>query len=489
MPTRLRLGRTRYSGKRGLLAGRVAATPPGPGRRAFAAVLCLVPFLVCQAVPVQSALAQSFEEALAVTYLNNPTLRAARAELRAVDEDVSQAISNWRPTLDVETEAGLQYTDTQSDFFSGSGSSKPRGAEMNLIQPVYRGGRTISETDAAELNVLAQRARLKTVEQDILFEAIVAYLDVWRDQSILGLNVKNEQVLRRQLEAATDRFDVGEITRTDVAQSESRLSRATADRISSEGQLSSSRAIFQRVVGIYPEDLSEPTPSAELPGDLKDLIEIAVKNNPLVIAAIYSVRAARKDVRTLEGELYPRAQLRGSLIYDDDFGTSSTETKRAEVFAELNIPLYQQGSVSSRVRQAKQVAGQRRIEVDEAHQQVREDSIEAWEALVTAQAQIVSLDTEVRSQQIALEGVRQENEVGERTVLDVLDAEQELLDAQVRLVSASRDQVVANYGVLQAMGSLTADRLALPVVLYNPDTHYRRVRNKWFGLDAEAGGD
>jgi TolC family type I secretion outer membrane protein len=462
------------------------ATRAGRTGPIFAA-LSLFAFAAVFTLGHSDAFAQTFEEALATTYLNNPTLRAARAELRAVDEGVSQALSNWRPNLDVESEAGLQYTDTESEFFSGSGNSRPRGGEMNLIQPVYRGGRTLSETDSAELNVLSQRARLKAVEQDVLGDAIVAYLDVWRDQSILQLNIKNEQVLRRQLEAASDRFEVGEITRTDVAQSESRLARATADRIASEGQLSSSRAVFQRVVGIYPTELTEPAATGEIPQDLKDLIEISVKDDPRVVAALYAVQAARKDVRSVEGELYPSAQLRGRLAYEDDFGTSSTETKRAEVFAELNIPLYQQGAVSSRVRQAKQVASQRRIEVDETRQLAREDSIEAWEALVSARAQIVSLETEVRSQQIALEGVRQENEVGERTILDVLDAEQELLDAQVRLVSANRDQVVASYGVLRAMGRLTALGLELPVELYNPDSHYRRVRNKWFGLDAEAG--
>ena len=447
--------------------------------------------LLCvMAVPPSGvARAQTFEETLITTYIGNPTLKAARAELRAVDEDVSQAVANWRPNLTVDTEAGLQYTDTQSEFFTGSGDSQPRGAELNLIQPIYRGGRTVAGTERAELNVLAQRSRLKAVEQDVLLEAAVAYIDVWRDQAILRLNINNERVLQRQLEAAEDRFEVGEITRTDVAQSESRLARAKADRIAAEGALRSSRAVYQRVVGDYPGELAEPSYVGEMPLELNDLIAISVKDDPRVVAAHYSYEAAQKDVREVEGELLPRARLRGTLAYDDDFGTSQTETKRAEVFAELSIPLYQQGAVSSRVRQAKQIAGRRRIEVDEARLRAREDSIAAWEALVTAQAQIVSFETEVSAQQIALEGVRQENEVGERTTLDVLDAERELLNAEVSLVSANRDDYAANYAVVRAMGRLTAADLSLPVDLYDPNVHYDKVRDQWFGLDADGSAE
>jgi outer membrane protein/adhesin transport system outer membrane protein len=330
------------------------------------------------------AYAQSFEEALAATYANNPTLRAARAGLRAVDEGVSQALSNWRPELSVDGVVGAQYTDTQSDFFSDKGGSQPRVGELNVTQPLYRGGRTVSATNAAEFEVLAERARLKSAEQEVLLDAAVAYVDVWRDQSILELNIKNEQVLQRQLEASRDRFEVGEITRTDVAQSESRLARATADRIAATGRLSSSRAVFQRIVGDYPAQLVQPQAAAGLPTQLDDLIAISLDNDPNVVASEFAESAAKADIRTIKGELLPRAQLRGRLLYEDDLGTSNTERQQAEILAELTIPLYQQGAVSSRTREARQTATQRRIEVDEARAQAREDSIEAWEALVTA---------------------------------------------------------------------------------------------------------
>lgn len=433
----------------------------------------------------QSAGAQTFLEALTTTYVNNPTLRAARAELRAVDESVAQALSNWRPEISVDGFGGAQYTDTQSDFFSDKGGSQPRGGELNIVQPLYRGGRTQSATNAAEAEVLSQRARLKSVEQDVLFDATVSYVDVWRDQSVLELNINNEQVLQRNLEASRDRFEVGEITRTDVAQSESRLARATAERIAADGNLNSSRAVFQRVVGDYPGQLTQPDPAAGLPKQLEELTAISLDNDPEVIASEFAENAARANVRTILGELLPSARLRGSLRYDDDQGISSTERQQAEIIAEVTIPLYQQGAASSRVRQARQIAMQRRIEVDEARSQARQDSIVAWEVLVTNRAQIESFRSEVATAEIALEGVRQENEVGERTVLDVLDAEQELLDAQVSLATARRDELVASYAMLRAMGRFTAEDLGLDVDLYDPAANYRDVRDKWFGLEID----
>ncbi len=432
---------------------------------------------------VDTARAQSFQESLATTYANNPTIRAARANLRAIDEGVPQALSGWRPNLAANADVGYQYTDTESQFFSDKGDSQPRGLDLNVTQSIYSGGRTVSETKGAELDVLAGRADLSSVEQDTLFEASVAYLDVWLDQSVLTLNINNEQVLQRQLEASQDRFEVGEITRTDVAQSEARLARATADRIASEGRLRSSRAVFQRVVGVYPTDLSPAPELGEMPAGLDDLVEISLAQEPRVISAQFREQSARENVRTVEGEFLPSAQLRGRLSYVDDQGIAETETSEALVIAELSIPLYQQGLVSSRTREAKQIAFRARTELDETLDQVREDAIEAWEALVTAQAQIRSFEVEVSASQIALEGVREENTVGERTVLDVLDAEQELLDAQVALVRAQRDGLVSNYAVLQAMGILTAEALELSVDLYDDSKNYNRVRDQWFGTD------
>ena len=440
---------------------------------------------LCGSLP---AAAQTLDEALIQTYQSNPTLSAARAQLRATNERVPQALSGWRPTLEAQGSGGKAYDDDVRPSNGGEGRS-PASADLTLTQPLYRGGRTVAGTDRAENEVLAERSRLAATEQDVLLSAVTAYADVWRDQSVLELNINNEQVLTRQLEATQDRFDVGELTRTDVAQSESRLSSATADRIGAQGNLSSSRATFENVIGIYPGNLVQ----APLPGGLPEshdaIVDIAEAANPSVLAANYDELAAQRSVREVEGELLPTVELQGSVGYQHERTSRTSEGSNAEVLAVVRVPLYQQGAVSSRVRESKQVASQRRLEVRQALRRAREDAISGWERLLTARAQIASLQQSVRANEIALEGVRQENAVGARTVLDVLDAEQELLDAQVSLVSAQRDEIVASFQVLTAIGRMTAADLGLGTAVYDPETDYRAVREKWFGLDAPGAED
>lgn len=436
-------------------------------------------------LPASPAAAQSLEEALATAYSSNPTLLGARAELRSVNEGVPQELSNWRPRVTVTGTAGRQRTDSKGTFGSGVQKTKPLTAELALSQPIYRGGRTVAGTARAEADVQAQRARLVATEQSVLLNSVTAYTDVWRDQSILQLNINNEQVLKRQLEASQDRFAVGEITRTDVAQSESRLARATADRVASLGSLTSSRAVFQQIIGIYPEILKQPAALSDLPRGQEEVVRAAMSNNPDLVSAKFRELSATNQVRVNIGQLLPVIDLTGELSYAEESGSlEDSEVKTARVLAQVTIPLYQQGLVSSQVRRSKQVASQRRLEISESRRSVEQNAISAWENLQTARAQISSFRAAVQSSQIALEGVRQENAVGARTVLDVLDAEQELLDTQVSLVGSQRDEIVARYAVLSAMGRLTAASLKLPVEIYNPVTDYRAVRDSWLGLGA-----
>ena len=429
------------------------------------------------------AAAQTLDEALVQTYQANPTLSAGRAQLRATNERVPQALSGWRPLVEAQGTGGKAIDDDVRPTAGNEGRS-PASADLTVTQPLYRGGRTVAGTERAENEVLAQRARLATTEQNVLLSAVTAYADVWRDQSVLALNINNEQVLMRQLEATQDRFDVGELTRTDVAQSESRLSSATADRIGAQGNLSSSRATFENVIGIFPGDLVQPPVPDGLPESQQVIVDLAESANPSVLATSFDELAALRSVREVAGELLPSVELQGSVGYQHERTSRTSEGSTAEVLAVVRVPLYQQGSVSSRVREAKQVASQRRLLVREAIRQARDDAISAWESLLTARAQIAALQQSVRANEIALEGVRQENNVGARTVLDVLDAEQELLDAQVSLVSAQRDEVVASFSVLSAIGRMTAADLGLGTAVYNPEEDYRAVRESWFGLDA-----
>lgn len=427
------------------------------------------------------ARAQSLEDAMTQAYLSNPTLEAARAELRAVNEGVPQALSNWRPDVSLNAAAGKART--SSEFGTATTSYlTPRSAELAVDQPLYRGGRTQAATDAAELQVLSFREVLRSREQDVLFSAVTAYMDVWRDQSVLRLNRNNEAVLARQLEAARDRFEVGEITRTDVAQSETRLAAATASRIGSEGDLAASRAVYLEVVVGSPGELTRPDAEPTLPASEADLIGLGLDNNPDVLAGEFAEQAARKRTREIEGELYPTVSLVGSLSTSRETSVPGSDSEDARLLAQLRIPLYQQGAVSSRVRQSKQTANQTRLELEAVRRSVSQTAASAWVRLLAARAQIDSFESAVRSARIALDGVREENAVGARTILDVLDAEQELLDAEVGLVSAQRDLYVADYAVLLAAGQLSITRFVEDIEAYDPEPDYQAVRNKWFGL-------
>jgi TolC family type I secretion outer membrane protein len=427
--------------------------------------------------------AQSLEEALAQAYLGNPSIEAQRAQLRATDELVPQALSGYRPSAQASASFGWQDQDARTQTGAIDRFSRPASIGIDITQPLYRGGRTVAATERAENLVQAQRAALLSTEQDVLLQAATAYLDVVRDQAVVELNVNNVQVLERQLEAFRDRFSVGEITRTDVSQADARLARAIADRIEAEGLLQASRAVFARVVGTPPGTLAAPVLQFELPASLEEAVTLAQSNNPSVVAAQFAERAALSAVDQVRGEMLPEVGLRGSLSRNWEPQISTDRADVASITAQVTIPLYQSGAVSSRVREAKHEAGRRRIEIEEARRQATENAIRAWEALTTSRAGIRSRQSQVDAAEVALEGVRQEAAVGARTSLDILDAEQELLDARVGLVRAQRDQIVATFQILAATGQLTARQLALPVEYYDHEDYYREVRDKWYGTD------
>lgn len=439
--------------------------------------------LGCVAV-VQPATAQSLTDALSAAYNNNPTLLAARAALRATDEGVPQALSNWRPTVNLTGEAGKLRQDFDPSTASNpSDTISPRTLQLSVSQPLYRGGRTESATDAAEALVLAGRQDLASTERRVLLDAVTAYMDVVQNQAVLELNRNNEEVLRRQLEATRERFRVGEITRTDVAQAESRLSRATADRISAEGALISSRAVLARVMGQTPGTLVQPPPLPQLPGNEEEALAIAYDDNPDLLGARFREVAAKYDVRTISGGLLPTVAVNGTLSKSDETSRANLESESAKIALTVTVPLYEGGSIYSQTRQRKQTHNQRRIQVEEQRRSVRQSVTQAWENLSTARSNITARTSQVDAARIALEGVQQEAEVGSRTTLDVLDQEQEYLDARVAEVRARRDEYVAGFTLLSAVGRLGARQLSLPVDYYDPETNYQRVRDKWFGTD------
>jgi len=461
-------------------------------RRVSVFLGALLSAVTVAAVYTQPANAQSqpLVDALTSAYMNNPTLLARRARLRSTDEGVPQALSNWRPDVSMSLDGG--YSDVENTNGTGSARNQWRnssGYSFDVSQPLFRGGRTLAATSQAENSVRAERARLLGVEQTILLDAISAYMDVFRDEAVLNLNINNEQVLSRQLEATRDRFEVGEITRTDVHQAEARLAQAKADRIQSEGDLEASRAGYLNVVG-------EPAPGGlvapDLPDELPDTKEAALKisavKSPLVIGAEFDRLAAFDNADEVWGELLPELDLTAGYSSAFEGAAEQGRIDTAEIALSLSIPIYQQGTVYSRLREARQDAAERAFTVDEQRRVAIETASRAWEALQTAKARVVSFQAQIEANVVALEGVQREASVGSRTVLDVLDAEQEMLDSRVSHVRARRDEMVATYEVMSALGQLTARDLKLPVTLYDPREHYQEVREKWFGGNASGDG-
>jgi len=434
------------------------------------------------------ATAQTLEDALTAAYLNNPTLLGQRAKLRATDEQVPQALANWRPTVNLTGSIGRAISFNTARTFGGRNQIKtPRGGELEISQPLYRGGRTLAATRGAENTVKAGRQRLSATEQDVLLGAATAFLNMFRDEAVLKLNINNEQVLKRQLEATRDRFEVGEITRTDVHQAEARVAGAAADRIEAEGNLEASRAAYRNVTGqLAPRNLKPPAQPLGQPSDQEEANKAAAVNNPNVLAAEFDRKTLEDNVDEVRGELLPSLNLNFSVNRDYENASNENVSRGESVTASVTVPIYQQGTVYSRLREAKQKKAEQTLAID----QVRRDSVEAatrsWENLVSARARVKSFKTQIDANVVALEGVEREAQVGSRTVLDVLDAEQELLNSRNNHIRAQRDQLVAVFELKAAMGQLTAKNMKLRLTPYDPAGHYTQVRNKWFGASSSG---
>ncbi|HEX6113246.1 MAG TPA: TolC family outer membrane protein [Geminicoccaceae bacterium] len=422
--------------------------------------------------------AQTLEEALVAAYLTNPDLQAQRAALRATDELVPQALSDWRPTVAIDSAAIA----TDVDSSNGGGSFNTTQAGIALDQQIYSGGETTANTTRAENLVRLERARLVAFEQQVLLDAVTVYTNLLAAEAVLDFAIQNENRLLRQLQATRDRFEVGEVTRTDVAQAEARLSGATADRVRAEGELTAARADYRRVINQEPARLVVPDPLRAVPESETRAQQIAEVSNPNITAAQFDLAAARADVDVALSALLPRLSVRGELTYAEEPNQILDWQREASIGANLTVPLYQGGGEYARVRQTKQTVRQREDDLDAAYRAVRNEVTAAWQALLTATTQIGSISEQVRANEIAVEGSRQEALVGQRTTLDVLDQESDLFQSQVNLVQARRDQIVASYRLKAAVGELTVVGINLPVEPYDPEAYYLDVRNRLFGL-------
>jgi outer membrane protein len=448
--------------------------------------VCAAAIAAALGIPL-GARAETMESALGQAYRNNPTLNAQRAALRATDEAVPQALSNYRPRLNWQFDAGYQnfgsISTSGGQFTQTNTNISPRGGNIGLVQPVFNGFRSGNLTRQAEAAVFAGRETLRNTEQSTLLDGATAYMNVLRDTAILDLQRRNVQVLQEQLKQTRDRFNVGEVTRTDVAQAESRLAASQSQVLSAEANLKASQATYRRVIGADPVNLRPAMPVDRFsPGTQAAAVDAGWHQHPTVAAAQYTVDAASMAVKASEGSLYPTVTLEGSVQRRWDVQPGVTDQMTGTVLGRVAVPIYNGGAEYSLIRQNKETLGQRRIELDVQRDLVRATVVQAWSQLEATKAQIIAAQAQVTATEVALNGVREEARVGQRTTLDVLNAQQELVNARVSLVTAQRDRVVASYTLLASVGRLSPQVLGVPTDVYDPRVHYHQVRDKWFGV-------
>ena len=454
--------------------------------------------LACAGIPHQAS-ADTLESALAQAYLNNPQLNAQRALVRATDESVPQALSGYRPRVSATANLSAQTNNvvTRNDPIlpiaslpdrTQSGGSTPRGFGATLTQNLFNGFQTANRTRQAESQVRAARETLRTTEQSVLLSATVAYMNLLRDTAIFDLQRSNVEVLQEQLRQTKQRLESGNVTATDVYQAESRLSVGRTQLYVAEANYRTARAAYRQVIGVEPGKLLPATSVDRLfPGALAAVLSVATSEHPTVATAQNNVDVALFQVKVAEGTLYPTLSLLGTVQKSYDVALTTPELFTAAVGTQLAVPIYQGGSEYSQIRQAKETLGQRRHDLDVARDQSRLTAAQAWAQLDAAKGAIISSQAQVKSSEAALNGVREEARLGQRTTLDVLNAQQELVNARVALVTAQRDRVVNSYTVLAAVGRLSPAVLSLRVDSYNSQVHYHQVRDAWFGVRTPDG--
>ncbi|MEJ2117500.1 MAG: TolC family outer membrane protein [Alphaproteobacteria bacterium] len=439
--------------------------------------------LMAGAVP---ASAESLREALSTAYLHNPTLKAARAQLRATDEGVARARSGYRPTISASGDASFVNTDIKS---VGKIDSYPQNYSVTLSQPIFRGFRTINAIRGADAAVEAGREDLRAAEHQVLLSAVTAYVNVVRDQALLNLQRNNLNVLREQLKATQDRKEVGQATKTDVAQAEASVAGAKSAVSAAHAQLQASRAVYAQVIGKMPSRLRDPGPARWAPRSLKNALRIGEGESPTILGAIFLERAQENVVKQTKGELLPEMALQASYTHSLETTAGYERQNTTTVTGKITVPLYQGGEVHARIRQGIETQAQLRHQIDAARQEVRANVISAWGTFSAARAQIISDNAQVDANRVALDGVKKQAEVGERTVLDVLNAEQALLDSKVKLATSRRNLAVASYSLLSAIGRISSADLYLNVEQYDPAKHYSEVAHKWIGWDTSTEGE
>jgi outer membrane protein len=456
-------------------------------------------FALALAAPGELA-AETMESALARAYQGNPQLNAQRAIVRQNDEGVSQALSGYRPTLSATASVSEQYTNMTGVFppippllpsgisYTVKGYTTPRSVGVTGGQTLFNGQQTANTVRKAESQVSAARETLRVMEESILLSAAAAYMDVSRDTANLEVQQNNIRVLQRTLKDTRNRFNAGQVTATDVAQAEAQLAAGEASLHAAESTLMTTKANYRRIIGVDPANLAPASPVDRLaPTNLNAAIAVGIAENPSVTAAFYGVDVAQLQVKIAEGALLPTLALQGSVQQQTYSNILTPNLFLGTVGINLSVPIYQGGAEYSAIRLNKETEAERRLNVNEVRDRTQANVVQSWGQLLAAKAQVEAAIRQNDAAERALEGVRNEAQAGQRTTLDVLNAEQALVNARVSLIVAQHDRVVASYSLLSAVGRLSAQELHLPVSIYDPMVHYQQVRDAWFGLRTPDG--
>ena len=438
------------------------------------------------------ALADTIEAALVRAYQNNPQLNAQRAQVRSTDENVPQALSGYRPRVALTANGGYQYQDTLSSPGPGNtpinGPSVPRSVGVTVTQTLYNGNITGNRTRAAESQVSGSREALRSLDQSVLLQGASIYMDYLRDAATLEVQRSNVRVLEQTLKQTRDRFNVGEVTRTDVAQSEAQLAAGKTQALTAEANLTTTRANFRRIIGNEPTNLAPGSPVDRfLPASLAGAVELGLIEHPNVTAAMFGIDVNFLQVKVAEGALLPTIALQVGATQGNEQSLIQYRSFNASAIAQANWQLYDGGNTYSLIRQSKENLAQQRLNLETTRDQTRATVVQWWGSLQAGKAQVQSAQAQVTASEIALNGVREEAKAGQRTTLDVLNAQQALVNARVALVTAQHDRVVASYQVLAAIGRLSPQVLGLATTVYDPSVHYHQVRDSWAGVRTPDG--
>jgi outer membrane protein len=461
---------------------------PSRCNRAAWPVLCLA---FIGLTGVRPAVGETLPEAMVKAYQSSPQLNADRARQRGTDENVPQALAGYRPQIVASLGAGLQAVrDLLPVNTIQTATLRPWTIGVTVTQVLFNGFKTANSVRVAEFQVQSGREALRNTGQGALLDAVTAYMNVLANQALVEAQRTNVSVLREILATTKRRLDAGDVTPTDTAQAESRLSRGLADLNAAEVALAISKATYTQVIGDAPSQLAAATPVDRLsPVSLAASVETANHEHPAVLGASYDVDVAQTTIKVAESSLLPTVSVQGSAsrTVETDTSLTTTSTDQASIIGQINVPIYDGGTAASQTRQAKEMASQSRMVLEQVRNQSRTAVVSAWVSNEGTKVALTAAESEVRAADVALQGVRREAQGGQRTTIDVLNAQQDLTSARSRLIQAQRDRVIASYTLLSAVGRLDVHTLNLNTPDYLPDLHYHQVRDAWHGVRTPSG--